>query len=243
MNNQIPKFICYKCKYQHFGEGYICPKCSTNNAFPLIGSINLLLIFLAVVCLILSIFIKFCSSISTILFVTSAILAPFSLMECLKRNDNNSGFKTPETPNDIIENRVRIPDLMTFDYEDGLNFDYEIKKLIFDIAPNTLDVYKEGMETIVNIDYADILNIQIFNDVEFSDSLGKSVVAGTVGAIAFGGVGAVLGAIFGGIKTKKIYYLQIDIKNPNGDNNALVVRGTKRELECFYKKILKKREE
>jgi len=243
MNNQIPKFICYKCKYQHFGEGYICPKCSTNNAFPLIGSINLLLIFLAVICLILSIFIKFYSSISTILFVVSTILAPFSLIECLKRNDNNSGFKTPETPNDIIKNKVRIPDLMTFKYEDGLNFDYEIKKLIFDIAPDTLDVYKEGMDIIANIDYADILNIQIFNDVEFKDSLGKSVVAGTVGAIAFGGVGAVLGAIFGGIKTKEIYYLQIDIKNPSGDNNAFVVSGAKRELECFYKKILKKIEE
>ena len=240
MSNQIPKFICYKCKYKHFGEGYICPKCLTNNAFPLIGSVNLLLIFLAVVSLILSIFIKCCSNISTVLFIVSAILAPFSLIECLKRNDNNAGFKTPETPNDIIENKVRIPDLMTFKYEDGLNFDYEIKKLIFDIAPNTLDVYKEGMETIVNIDYADILNIQIFNDVEFSDSLGKSVVAGTVGAIAFGGVGAVLGAIFGGIKTKEIYYLQIDIKNPNGDNNALVVRGTKRELENLYRKLYKK---
>lgn len=243
MNNQIPKFICYKCKYKHFGEGFICPKCSTNNAFPLIGSINLLLIFLAVLCLILSIFIKYCSNISTVLFVISAILSPFSLLECLNRNDKNTGFKTPETPNDIIENKVRIPDLMTFKYEDGLNFDYEIKKIIFDIAPDTLDVYKEGMDIIVNIDYADILNIQIFNDIEFKDSLGKSVIAGTVGAFAFGGVGAVLGAMFGGIKTKEIYYLQIDIKNPSGDNNAFVISGTKRELKNFYKKILKKIEE
>lgn len=240
MNNQIPKFICYKCKYQHFGEGYICPKCSTNNSFPPIGSVNLLLIFLAVICLILSIFIKCCSNISIILFIGSVTLAPFSLIECLKRNDNNAGFKTPDTPKDIIENKVRIPDLITFKYEDGLNFDYEIKKLIFDIAPDTLDVYKEGMDIISNIDYTNILNIQIFNDVEFKDSLGKSVIAGTIGALSFGGVGAVLGAMFGGLKTKEIYYLQIDLKNPSGDNNSLVISGAKIELEYFYKKILKK---
>ena len=96
------------------------------------------------------------------------------------------------------------------------------------------------METIVNIDYTDILNIQIFNDVEFKDSIGKSVVAGTVGAIAFGGIGAILGAMFGGIKTRDIFYLQIDIKNPNNEEKALIVSGSKRELEILYKKLLKK---
>ena len=45
MQDKIPKFICYKCKYKHFGEGSICPKCNTDNSLPKIGTINLLMLF------------------------------------------------------------------------------------------------------------------------------------------------------------------------------------------------------
>ena len=65
----IPKFICYKCKYQHFGEGFICPKCNTDNSLPKIGTINLLILLFAVICYVLSVFINKLSIISISLFV------------------------------------------------------------------------------------------------------------------------------------------------------------------------------
>lgn len=241
MENKVPKFICYKCKYQHFGEGNICPKCNTDNSFPKIGTINILVLILAIICCVMSIFIAKFSIVSIVLFLITSILAPFSLFECINRNKNSvEGFRIPETPNDIIEDKVRVPDIMTLKYEDGLNFDYGINKLIFDIAPDSLKVYKEGMEEITEIAYSNIVDIQISEDLKFKNSIGKSVISGTLGAIAFGGVGAIIGATLGGVDSNKVHYLQFEIKRQDSENGYLQVSGNKNELIELYKKVYEK---
>lgn len=235
----IPKFICYKCKYQHFGEGFICPKCNTDNSLPKIGVINFLALLFAVICYIISVFVSKFGIISISLFVLTAILAPFSLMECIVRNKSNDGFKTPETPNDIIENKVRVPDITTLKYEDGLKFDKGINTLIFDVAPDSLKVCKEGMEEITTISYQNIANMQILDDTQIKNSVGKSILSGALGAVAFGGVGAIVGATLGGIDTKNIYYLQFEV-NQNNEIGYLQVSGNKKELVELYEKVYEK---
>lgn len=239
MQDKIPKFICYKCKYKHFGEGSICPKCNTDNSLPKIGTINLLMLLLAVICYVLSVFISKLGVISISLFVLTAILAPFSLAECITRNKSNDGFRTPETPNDIIENKVRVPDIVTLKYEDGLKFDKGINALIFDVTPDALKVYKEGMEEISIIDYQNIANMQILDDTQIKDSVGKSILSGTLGAVAFGGIGAIVGATLGGIDSKNIHYLQFEV-NQDGGIGYLQVSGNKKELVELYEKVYEK---
>lgn len=238
---KLPKFICYKCGYHYFGDSNICPKCLANNSFPKFRG----LLFLSMICFIFGCFLSGFKA-SGIIFICIGIMGtiifiPFAINEAIKSKPKvKDGFIVPETVSDVLTEQVRMPNLVSLNYVDGLKFDTGIKKLTLDIAPDEILVYGSAMEELGNIKYDKIVDLKILEDEELKHSLGKGLVTGTLAGIAFGGLGGIIGYALGGVGSKTNYILQISFNVDNQNSGNIYLSGEKHEIQNVHNKIHEK---
>lgn len=239
MTDYSKGFICYKCGYDHFGNGTICPKCGTDNKVSGLMNFYMILLFITFASLFLLVVNEFFWVLLFFCAIANIITLPFLLVDCYKRSKVKNGLRVPaDTPTEITENKVRVPDLMSFHYEAGLNFSHRISEITLDISPDGLIIYKDKMEEVVTVDYEDIANIEISTEKEPQTSFAKGLFGGVVGSF-FGIGGTVAGSIIGGMSSKKVTYMEIFVKTEN-DIRSLLVSGDKHKIEKFYSKIYNK---
>ena len=227
----IPNFICYKCGYKYYGSGDICPKCYSNNKFPIIPFICLLstiLMFLSI---------NFMPLFAP-LFIIFLITFPFGVKYSIDQNKRTKAeFKIPDFPSEIINREpIEFPEIIKTIYIDGLNSDKDVKNIIFSLKSNYFTINKEGMEEIESIPYEKLANLEILNDKKIEMSYGKSFMMALVGSIINVGVGITAGVI-GGIQNKDVYALLLEVKNENTPTGKLLVGGTQQVIHNLYYQI------
>ena len=94
------------------------------------------------------------------------------------------------------------------------------------------------MKDVIKVPYADIVGIELHSDIDIQKSTPKSLFSAAVlGSV--GGIGAGLfGAIFGGIKTKDIYILELQIRE-NNEIYSLLLTDKKSKLLTLAQSIEK----
>lgn len=102
----------------------------------------------------------------------------------------------------------------SYGYVSGLNNDAGINKVMIEVNKDGLNICHKRMD-VITVSYADIVGIELHSDIDIQKSTPKSLFSAAVlGSV--GGIGASLfGAIFGGIKTKDIYLLELQIRENN----------------------------
>jgi len=234
-------FVCYKCGYKHYGEKLThCPRCGTNITMPKFALALFLSILFFILMLICSMFkanLKICAD---ILFVVSIVLIPFTVKEEIKRSSAiKDGFRVPDTTNEILEEKVRVPDLIKLNYIDGLTFSYDIKHILFDVTTEHIILYIDKRKDPLVMTYDEISDIEILTDTELKHSVAKGLISGALLGAALGGVAGVAGYALGGLKTKNIYALKLSVIS-NNDERALIVGGSKSDVEKLYRQIIDK---
>lgn len=127
--------------------------------------------------------------------------------------------------------------MIKLEYVDGLKFDYNIKNLYLDVRQNKITVLNDKIKELFDIEYDELDNLKIYDDIEIRNSIGQGIFAGIAGGIAFGGIGCILGSFFGSLKTKNIFYIEINVKGING-NGTLTLKGDKNLIKRAYDNIM-----
>ena len=123
------------------------------------------------------------------------------------------------------------------DYVAGLEFDYKVKHLIFDITFDNIQLYYDGMKKIADIKYNDISDMQIIENDNIGHSMLKGTVTGALCGIAFGGLAGLVGYTIGGFKIKKKYLLEIELGIDDNNNGVIIVAGDKSKIKRLYYKL------
>lgn len=155
-------FICHKCGYKDMSETNKtnCPVCGTNITVPKFGMI----LFFALVSFILSCFLSafnnklsFMQSLSFI-FVVFAL--PFAIGEAYERgHEIKDGFRTPNSPNEIINGDNRVPNFKSYDYVYGITPDKGIKKIMLEPYKDGLNYFYNTLSKTEKLDYSDITEL------------------------------------------------------------------------------------
>jgi len=235
--DNFPNFICYKCGYHYYGEGHICPRCLTNNKFPKCRLI------LFIFCILFIGSVPFVKALPLLIISILGIIVslPFAIREAIKSTPKvKDGLKIPETPNEIIEEQVRVPDLIKLNYIDGLTFSYDIKNILFDVTDSKLILYIDRNKDTFEIAYDTLADLEILTDTELKYSVSKGLISGTLLGVALGGVAGVAGYALGGLQAKDVYALKFSLSTDKRER-ALVVGGKKSDVEKLYRKIMSKK--
>ena len=192
------------------------------------------MLFLSFVCYIIFTFLTMFSSkfgiIANVSLIIALVCIPFTIIEAVKRkNEVQDGFKAPDYPSEVQNGSARIPNFEKYGYVDGLKYDDGVKKLMVEVYKDGLNLYHKNLKEMITVDYSDIVDVELLSDTEIKQSNAKSILYGaTLGAL--GGLGAgLLGAAFGGIKAKDIYYLELKIKE-NDEVHSLYLSDDKTRL-------------
>lgn len=124
----------------------------------------------------------------------------------------------------------------SYGYVSGLTNDTGISKLMLEVNNDGLYIYHKRLQNVITVAYADIVSIELHSDIDIKQSTPKSLFSAAVlGSV--GGIGAGLfGAIFGGIKTKDIYLLEIQIRE-NNEIYSLLLTDNKSKLLTLAQSI------
>ena len=227
-------FICYKCCYKDLSDGNnerYCPICGTDNTIPKCS----LILFLLLLSFIIVTFASFNNddlhSIILMLLVLIGIFIPLAIIESEKRSSKIiDGFKIPDTPNDIIKQKSRVPNFEEYIYVAGMNNDKNLKKILLEVHDDSLNIYHKKSKEIFAVKYSDIVDLNLQNECEFKDTVGKGATIGTLFGLMSGfGAGVLLG-LLNSFEVKDRFILEIQFLE-DGVLKSLFITENKNKLQ------------
>lgn len=163
-------FICHKCGYKDTSEKDVtyCPVCGTNITFPKFKVFLFLFFILLFISIFLTIFSKIFHIITKILIFLIIIFIPLAIGETIERESEHKkreGFRTPNTPNEIL--KARIPNFKSYDYIYGLDNSEGIKEILIEAHTDGLNIFYKTLSEILTIEYTNIADVVLYHKDKF----------------------------------------------------------------------------